>query len=109
MASHTQSHEAQTSPRTRRSATQWKTLIDNFETSPLSLTEYCKQHAIASSGFYYWKKRLNSQSHTPTPKQPKPFIEFIAPHFANQPAVNIEAVKWRMELDLGHGIILRVR
>jgi hypothetical protein len=109
MAAYTNSRQAQSPSRTRRSATQWQALIDNFETSPLSLTDYCKRNAIASSGFYYWKKRLSQHAHTPAPKQPKPFIELIAPNFATQQLTNAETGGWRMELELGHGMILRVR
>ena len=36
----------------------WKNHIDASQKSVLSQTEYCRQHNLKLSRFWYWKKRL---------------------------------------------------
>lgn len=104
--------QSPTPTRTRRSPDQWQNLIANFDSASQSLTDYCKQNSIAVSGFYYWKKRLapttqvNSQKKT---KRSSSFIELITPPIAIQHPHDINPASWRLEIELGSGMILRVR
>ena len=45
-------------PYTRRSPSQWQKHIDNQQTSGLTIDAYCQKHQLATSNFYYWRKKL---------------------------------------------------
>ena len=41
-----------------RTEAQWQTLIQNQQTSGLTISDYCQQHQLPSSSFYAFKKKL---------------------------------------------------
>lgn len=41
-----------------RNQTQWQTLIQNQQTSGLTISDYCQQHHLPTSSFYAFKKKL---------------------------------------------------
>ena len=41
-----------------RNETQWQTLIQNQQTSGLTISDYCQQHHLPTSSFYAFKKKL---------------------------------------------------
>jgi putative transposase len=45
-----------------RNETQWQTLIQNQQTSGLTISDYCQQHQLPSSSFYAFKKKLGLTS-----------------------------------------------
>jgi len=89
-----------TTPRKRRSRAEWEQLMASYEVSGETQREFCDQHHVAYSSFCYWRKRLRipatNESTLPS------LIELPAP-------VADEARLWRIELDLGAGIVLRIR
>jgi transposase-like protein len=93
---------------TRRTAIQWRELITGYEQSHLSLEAYCHQHQIAPSSFYTWRKRF--QEETPAHASEGRLIE-ITPHLqAHTPsAAQPQPSSLHIELDLGHGCVLRIR
>ena len=59
----------------------WRQIIDDAESSPLSVREWCRQKGIKPRKFYYWRSRLQELSaatenvDTSTSSN-SPFIEF---------------------------------
>ena len=84
----------------RRSRTEWAQLMADYEGGSLTQRAFCTEHGLAYSSFCYWRKRLRipatNESTLPS------LIELPAP-------VADEARLWRIELDLGAGIVLRIR
>lgn len=63
----------QTTKRSYRSKEQWRQLIHAFETSDLSVDEFCAQNHLKYTTFHKWRKRLQP---APRPQQtPSSFIE----------------------------------
>ena len=48
--------------RIMRSQEQWKTIIDDQQTSGLTIIDYCQQEQISTSNFYAVKKKLGLSS-----------------------------------------------
>jgi len=83
--------------RTRRSASQWQSLIDQQSTSGLSAQAFCQREKINYQRFCHWRHKLQ----TPQP--------------AEQSLVDVSALfspgsvdQWLIELDLGNGIKLNL-
>jgi len=47
-----------------RNQTQWQTLIQNQQTSGLTVSDYCQQHQLPTSSFYAFKKKLGITSNS---------------------------------------------
>jgi putative transposase len=45
-----------------RNETQWQTLIQNQQTSGLTISDYCQKHHLPTSSFYAFKKKLGLTS-----------------------------------------------
>ena len=91
--------------RITRSRAQWQSLVEKFNTSGLTKTAFCKRHGIATSCFYRWQKVLaeeNIQDAFVDITEPVATVRSIdrAPEYRND---------WQVELELGAGVILRVR
>ena len=95
-------------PRTRimRSRSQWKALLGEFDNSGLTKSAFCKKHQIASSSLYRWQKFFAEQAGEVTD-----FIDVTQPLSSIPPAVPAHASgnDWQVELELGAGIVLRLR
>lgn len=90
----------------QRSAADWQTLIKQCDESDLSIADFCKQHNIATSGLYTWRKRFTEESST-APEET--FIE-VTPQITSSPSQTDASKKsWDVELELGQGCILRIR
>lgn len=91
--------------RTQRTRDQWKSLVAGFATSGLTKTAFCKKQRIATSCLYRWQKVFASQ---PTSAD---FID-ITKTVSSAPTAQRLAdnnPQWQVELELGAGIVLRVR
>lgn len=92
--------------RARRSLAQWQRLIGEQADSDLTQSAFCRARGISPSSLKYWKRRLAA----PTARivdVPEPgFVELTA-------AVADDMVagggSWDVELDLGTGMVLRLR
>lgn len=95
-----------TSRRKRRSTDQLHTIMKRFATSGLSRSSFCRQHSISSSTFYRWHKRLNlnSASAIATEKETV-FVELEGP----EPTTDKSTGIWDIELQIGEGMVLRLR
>ena len=82
----------------RRNHAEWERLMDDYERSELTQRAFCTQHDLAYSSFCYWRKRLR----TPSAAAAATLIEL--------PMEPAEAIpSWRIEIDLGQGVVLRLR
>lgn len=89
-----------TTPGKRRSRTEWEHLMASYEAGSQTQREFCSEHGIAYSSFCYWRKRLHRAATN----------ESTLPTLIELPGLTEEdAPVWRIELDLGAGIVLRIR
>jgi hypothetical protein len=100
--------QAKTQRRARvmRSQSQWKALLEEFDAGGLTRTAFCKKHRIATSSLYRWQQLLAAQSGGATE-----FID-VTQSLANAPAsppAHSCDNNWQVELELGAGIVLRLR
>ena len=91
--------------RTQRTRSQWKSLVDGFNTSGLTRTAFCKNNHIATSCLYRWQKVFAGQ---PAAAE---FIDITEPvaRTSRTLAVPDSDGLWQVELELGSGMVLRVR
>jgi hypothetical protein len=82
----------------RKSRADWIELMSVYEAGDLSQREFCERHEVAYSTFGYWRKRL----HSPVAPASEPLVEL-------SPLALGDVREWRVELDLGCGVTLRVR
>ncbi len=114
---------------TRRPRAQWEALVQEQANSGLSQKAFCQQAGISVSAFGYWKRKLRAQSDAASAASNdrlslNDWLELSTP--ADKPvmetgsAADSDAVSgldqvdtpsppWRVELDLGDGICLRLR
>lgn len=94
--------------RVMRTQSQWKALLNEFSDSGLTRSAFCKKHRIATSTFYRWQ-----QSFMGRPDGATDFIDVTQP--LSNTAVPAPALvsahdnDWQVELELGAGIVLRLR
>ena len=88
------------SSNTRRNRSAWEQLMAQYEAGDLSQRMFCARHGLAYSTFGYWRKQLRRSAHNEN--QPASLIELpILPAG--------ESPDWRVELDLGKGMVLRLK
>jgi len=87
-----------TNPRHSRSG--WEQLLAQYEAGGLKQRAFCEQHGLAYSTFCYWRKRLRQSAS----------IENHSEHLFELPMLPVDkSPDWRVELDLGHGVTLRMK
>ena len=94
--------------RVLRSPAQWRALITEFESSDLTARAFCDKHHIATSGLHKWRHHF-SQSNSSSD------FSDIGAQVNSPPLQPLSASPseshsrdWQIELDLGHGLRLRV-
>jgi len=88
--------------KTRRTRQQWQTIIEDFEQSGLGIQDYCQQNNVAYSSLAKWRSLLKHQKDDGQPHA----ISFIE---LPETSTRLTESGWRIELDLGCGVILRLR
>ena len=78
----------------RRGVEEWRTLLDDFDLHEGSQAEFCRLHGISQGSLFYWRSKLRQTE----------FVEIEAPDLAPDLAPG-----WDVELDLGDGMVLRLR
>lgn len=91
------------SKRVRRSADDWREILEQQRASGLSQVAFCRREEIALSTFARWKQRLAAQ--------PKTGSESVAgePGWIELPSIEQSGAGWLIELDLGGGVCLRLK
>jgi hypothetical protein len=81
---------------TRRTETDWKTILRQFDASGLTIREFCGRERLSLSSFQRWRSRLGSVG-------PAEFVELVptAPATSSSP--------WSLEIALPNGVQLRFR
>jgi len=87
----------------RRSREEWERLMGEYEAGEVSQRVFCAQRGLAYSSFGYWRKQLRGA--LPAEDRPMPALVEL-PALAR---LAVEPAPWRIELELGEGIVLRVR
>ena len=85
---------------TRRDRSAWEQLMTQYETSNISQRLFCEQNRIAYSTFGYWRKQLRQS--VPIEKASAALVELPMFPLEQDP-------DWRVELDLGRGVVLRMK
>jgi hypothetical protein len=94
----------------RRSRAEWQSLIERAAVSPLSISAFCAAQGVSTASFYLWRKRLSAgavaRASTPA-AVPGQFIELGT--LGIDPQGEEHAGGWDLELELGDGLVLRLR
>ena len=80
--------------RVRRTQEEWRQLVDEQRRSTLSQSAFCQSKGISVASLQNWKRRLAGRE-----------TEWLA---LGQVSATTPA-GWDIELDLGHGVCLRLR
>jgi len=81
------------SPRSRRTVAEWRSLLSRFEQSGLDVEAFCKRESISRSSFHRWRRRVAGGSSV----------------FAEVPLPTASPSSWSVELALPGDIVLRIR
>ena len=86
--------------KSHNSRSDWEQLMAQYEASGLKQRTFCERHGLAYSTFSYWRKRLRQS----------PTTESHCEHLFELPMLpGDKHPDWRIELDLGHGVTLRMK
>ncbi|AGA88888.1 hypothetical protein Thimo_3773 (plasmid) [Thioflavicoccus mobilis 8321] len=96
-----------TTTRVRRTHADWQAVISRAERSSLSTAAFCAGEGISTASFYLWRKRWRA-SNPPQGDVGEEAPEFLDLGLLSRPA-NTEGASWDLELDLGDGVVLRLR
>ena len=96
--------------RARRTAAQWQKLIERFDRSGQTRGKFCAANGLALSTFDLWRRKLGeAQAPADEAHSESLFVELTN---ATEPAGSRTAAgagSWEVELDLGAGVVLRLR
>ena len=101
------------SHRTYRSPRQWQRLIREFEAGDQGPEEFRRNRQLSSSSFYKWRNKFRDEEASAGNGSAGPLVDFmelppVSPKAAPERAPAGDG-DWRVELDLGGGMVLRVR
>ena len=85
----------------RRSAQEWRAIVSRYERSGQTRKQFCASEQLAPSTFSLWRSKLRRSASGSAANGAARFVEL-----ADSPAA---APAWEAELDLGEGVVLRVR
>ena len=90
--------------RKRRTRSEWKEILSEYEASGLTQRRFCDEHGVAYSSFCNWRKRLSQENGS------SPLIELpMDLKVAEMSGAIGSTPDWRVELVLGQGIVVRIR
>ena len=84
-------------PRRRRTRAEWTRIFRRFESSDLTIREFCHREGLALSSFQRWRSRLG-------PVGPGEFVELVPTVAEVTPGAD-----WSLEIALPNGARLRFR
>ncbi|MDE0421014.1 MAG: IS66 family insertion sequence element accessory protein TnpB [Gammaproteobacteria bacterium] len=88
-----------TGKRVQRTAAQWRSIMARQEASGLTCEAFCAAEGIGRSAFWRWRRRLADEEAASAGNGGPMFVEL--------PGAG--AASWDAELELGGGVVLRVR
>ena len=77
-----------------RSHEQWRTILNEQQTSGLTIIDYCREHQLATSSFYVFRKKLGITSNSFVRTQVTQQVEVITP----QPLIELTLGKATLRL-----------
>jgi hypothetical protein len=94
----------------RRSEAQWRALVSAFAKSGLSRRAFCARQGVPVSTLDWWRKRLGVVPRAGASRAGSDalFVELSPPVSATSDTRD-SVPAWDVELDLGAGVVLRVR
>ena len=93
----------------QRTIEDWQLILAQFQVSGLSVAQFCKQHKLASSNFYKWRKRVEQLATTDITSQVA-----VSNSTDNWQAITFDTQvantqQWDIELTLPGGVTLNMR
>ena len=96
--------------RARRTAAQWRKLVEQFERSGQTRGRFCAAHGLALSTFDLWRRKLPATSAPVAEARPEPlFVELTPPAPTQACAASTGTGAWEVEVEFGAGVVLRLR
>ena len=97
----------------RRSPEEWQALIKQFNQGQLSRQAFCKQQSLALSTFDLWRRRLKIVDAKPPRPSEAMFVELSSSDDSRSSAQSGQplptSTSWDIELQIGDGVVLRLR
>ena len=94
--------------RIRRSAQEWSRILARFEQGGQSYREFCEREGLALSTFQWWRRRLGAVRRERERHKAAWFVE-LTDESAGSEEVESSTLGWNVELELGGGMVLRLR
>ena len=95
--------------RARRTAAQWRELVERFERAGQSRCEFCAAHRLAPSPFDLWRRKLRATPAAVEEDRPEAlFVELTNPAHPRTSSTSSGSDEWEVELELGPGVVLRL-
>ena len=97
--------------RARRTAAQWRKLIERFDRSGQTRGKFCAANGLALSTFDLWRRKLGETQAPADEAHPESlFVELTnATELAEPSRTAAGTGAWEVELELGAGVVLRLR
>ena len=92
----------------RRSAQEWRKILARSERSGQSQREFCEGEGLALSTFQWWRRKLSALGAEREHRDGAGFVE-LAEDGADREEFEAESLGWDVELELGGGMVLRLR
>ena len=96
--------------RARRTGAQWRKLIERFERSGQTRGKFCAAHGLALSTFDLWRRKLGeTQAAGDEEHRESSFVELTDATELSGSRTAAGTGAWEVELELGAGVVLRLR
>ena len=96
--------------RARRTAAQWRKLIERFDRSGQTRGNFCAANGLALSTFDLWRRKLGETQAPADEAHPESlFVELTNTTESSASRTAAGTGAWEVELELGAGVVLRLR
>ena len=96
--------------RARRTAAQWRKLIERFDRSGQTRGNFCTANGLALSTFDLWRRKLGEAQAPADEAHPESlFVELTNATESPGSRTAVGTGAWEVELELGAGVVLRLR
>ena len=88
----------------------WAARLDRFDQSETTIAQFCLQEGVSQASYYYWRRKLRTQSPASKQKQASPVPPFLPVTLPSQQATIIDpatTIPSRMTIELPGGIRIR--
>ena len=95
----------------RRSAQAWRTLVEGYGASGLTLPQYCAREGIGMASYHRWRRLLSvppRRTATTTLPSAEAKPTSVTPAFVDLGALSGTGSRLQLRLDLGGGVMLQI-